>query len=71
MPSYTAILALSDPILSETPAVDTPLWVPLTILILILLMLLWGLTRGNVKDENRPPGSSIADDIHHNGADTH
>ena len=35
-------------------ATQTPIWVPFTILTLILLLFIWGMTRGNVKDENFP-----------------
>lgn len=35
-------------------ATHTPIWVPITIVVLILLLFLWGMTRGNVKDENLP-----------------
>ncbi|MFN2302210.1 MAG: hypothetical protein ACK2TV_00620 [Anaerolineales bacterium] len=30
----------------------TPLWVPIAILVLMVLLFIWGITRGNVKDEN-------------------
>ena len=36
------------------PTTHTPIWVPIIILVLILLLFLWGMTRGNVMDENLP-----------------
>jgi hypothetical protein len=44
-------LALSEEVQVST---QTPIWVPFTILTLILLLFIWGMTRGNVKDENYP-----------------
>ena len=48
---YSAQWAFSE---LELPAANTPFWVPLTILILMILLFVWGLTRGNVLDENLP-----------------
>ncbi len=31
---------------------NTPFWVPLSLIFLMLLLLVWGLTRGNVRNEN-------------------
>lgn len=39
---------------SSAVGTSTPLWVPLVIVALILLLLWWGLTRGRVYDENLP-----------------
>lgn len=50
----------------------TPIWVPASLLVLVLLMFVWGLTRGNVKDENLPDLEQV--DLAHNGdhdEDTH
>ena len=44
-------LALSEEVQVST---QTPIWVPFIILTLILLLFIWGMTRGNVKDENFP-----------------
>ena len=55
-------------------ATATPLWVPITILLLVLLIFVWGLTRGNVLDENMPEvdGYSSGIDQHdHDNEATH
>jgi nitrogen fixation-related uncharacterized protein len=52
-------------------AAATPLWVPIALILLILLMLLWGLTRGNVKDENRPETADHVTTDHGHSTDTH
>lgn len=44
-------LAFSEEVQITT---NTPIWVPITILVLIVLLFLWGTTRGNVRDENLP-----------------
>lgn len=52
-------------------ATVTPLWVPITILLLVLLIFVWGLTRGNVLDENMPEvdgNSSAIDQIDNEGS---
>ncbi len=38
----------------ELAAAATPLWVPLIVSLLVTLLFVWGLTRGNVLDENLP-----------------
>lgn len=45
----------------ELQAVNTPLWVPPVILLLMILLFVWGLTRGDVLDENLPDvgGSTV------------
>ena len=52
-------------------AAATPFWVPAVLFILILLMLLWGLTRGNVQDENRPDMGNQAMPDHSPDMDAH
>ena len=34
----------------------SPIVVPIAILVLMVLLYVWGLTRGNVRDENMPNG---------------
>jgi hypothetical protein len=48
---FTLQQAFSEQVQVATP---TPIWVPITILALIVLLFLWGTTRSNVKDENLP-----------------
>lgn len=53
-------------------AADTPFWVPLTIIILMILLFVWGLTRGNVLDENLPDMDGSAGEKQHQGdVETH
>jgi hypothetical protein len=40
-------------------SINTPIWVPIAILVLMVLLFLWGITRGNVKDENLPNADDI------------
>jgi nitrogen fixation-related uncharacterized protein len=47
----TSFAAISE---TAVQATSTPIWVPLLIFVLILLLLWWGLTRGRVYDENFP-----------------
>lgn len=52
---FNALYSLQQAFSEEAQLVThTPIWVPITILVLILLLFLWGITRGNVKDENIP-----------------
>lgn len=58
---------------STVPGTPTPLWVPLLILGLVLLLLWWGLTRGRVYDENLPsrPAAAEHEDAHETTRDHH
>lgn len=48
---------------------STPIWVPIILFVLMILIFVWGLTRGNVLDENRPAsgGSSDHNEAHGEG----
>ena len=48
---FTLQQAFSEEVPVTTP---TPIWVPITIVVLIVLLFVWGMTRGNIKDENFP-----------------
>ncbi|MFN2137125.1 MAG: hypothetical protein ACK2UK_14295 [Candidatus Promineifilaceae bacterium] len=40
----------------ETPqAALNPFWVPVVLFILVLLIFVWGMTRGTMRDETLPP----------------
>ena len=41
---------------------SVPLWVPLTIILLIILLFWWGLTRNRIPDENETAGDHEAED---------
>lgn len=53
----TAFLETSP--ITPVPGAGTPLWVPLLIVCVVLLLLWWGLTRGRVFDENFPAGHPV------------
>jgi hypothetical protein len=41
---------------------SVPIWVPLTIILLIILLFWWGLTRNRIPDENESAGDHEAED---------
>ena len=41
---------------------SVPIWVPLTIILLIILLFWWGLTRDRIPDENETAGDSESED---------
>ncbi len=48
---FASLWSFSEPVKQVS---SSPIWVPLALGFLVLLIFLWGLTRGNVKDENIP-----------------
>ncbi|MFN2303192.1 MAG: hypothetical protein ACK2TV_05600 [Anaerolineales bacterium] len=52
---FNTLVTLQQAFFDEAPiSTNTPIWVPIAILILMVLLFVWGITRGNVKDENLP-----------------
>lgn len=60
---FASLWSLSEPVKQTS---STPIMVPVFLSLLMLAIFLWGLTRGNVKDENLPDleSSGGVDDQH-------
>lgn len=66
---YLAFLLVSS---EEVPqASSTPIIVPIALVILVVLIFVWGVTRGNIEDENLIQIEGATDHSAHDEVDAH